>query len=166
MRKQRAKLALLICKKTFDTLDHDLLLKKILDFGFIGKIFEILEDYLSDPRQYISHNGVCTEKFNIVSCVPQGSVLAPFLFLLYIDDIHLCMGKTVPWPCLQMIHLFQVRNAKVLVQFNQIWTIYRSGKNRLSINRDKCEAVEFGHGHPSEILILDKKCPIRTRASI
>ena len=32
-------------------------------------------------------------------------------------------------------------------------------QNGLSINRDKCEAVTFGHGHPSEILILDKKVP-------
>ena len=39
-------------------------------------------------------------------------------------------------------------------------------QNRLSINRNKCEAVAFGRGRPSAVLILDKKLPIRTRASI
>ena len=45
-------------QKAFDTLDHDFILKKLLDYGFRGKIFEILKDYLSDRRQYISHKGV------------------------------------------------------------------------------------------------------------
>ena len=42
--------------KAFDTLDHHILLKKLEDYGFMGKIFEILRDYLSGRRQYISHN--------------------------------------------------------------------------------------------------------------
>ena len=93
-------------QNAFDTLDLDILLKKLSDYGFRGNIFEILKDYLSDRRPYISHNGVCTEKLKIVSVVLRGSVLGPFLFLLYINDIHLCMGKIVPWPCLQMMQQF------------------------------------------------------------
>ena len=69
-------------QKDFDTLDHHILLKKLEDYVFRGKIFEILGDYLSDRRQYISHYGVCTEKFKSVSGVPQGFVLSPCLFLL------------------------------------------------------------------------------------
>ena len=81
-------------QKPFDTLDHEILLKKLEDYGFRGKIFEkILRDYLSDRRQDISHNGACTEKPKIVSGVSQGSVLGPFLFLLYINDIQLCIGN-------------------------------------------------------------------------
>ena len=78
-------------QKAFETLDHDILLKKLLDHGFRGKMFEIWKNYLSDRKQYISHNGFCTEKLKLVSGVPQSSIF----FLLYINGIHLCMGKIV-----------------------------------------------------------------------
>ena len=57
-----------------------------------------------------------------------------------------------------MIQQFHVRNAKVFVHVNQICTIYLGGvvKIDLSTNKGKCEAAEFGRGHPSEILISDK----------
>ena len=98
--------ALIDLQKAFDTLDHDILLKKFLLYILLRKIFELWKEYFSDRRQYISHNGVCTEMLKIVSGVPQGSVLGLFLFLLYIKDFHLCMGKIIPRPCLQMIQQF------------------------------------------------------------
>ena len=67
-------------QKAFDTLDHHLLLKKLENYGFRGKIFEILRDYLSDRTQYISHNRVCTEKLNIVSGVPRVPSWVHFCF--------------------------------------------------------------------------------------
>ena len=48
-------------RRAFDMLDHDIILKKFLDYGFRRKIFESLRDFYSDRRQCISHNGVCTK---------------------------------------------------------------------------------------------------------
>ena len=113
-------------QKAFDTLDHHILLKKLEDYGFRGKIFEILRDYLSDRWQYISHNGVCTEKPKIVSGVPRVPSWVHFCFFCILMTF-ICVSEIVPWPCLQMIQQFYIQSAKVCVQFNQIWTIYRSG---------------------------------------
>ena len=147
-------------QKAFDTLDHDILLKKLVDYGFRGKIFDILKNYLSERWQYISHNGVCTKKLKIVSGVPQGSVLGPFLFLLYINDIHLCMGNCTMAMFADDTTICSSKRKGVCSIQSDIDNVSQwFCQNRLSINRDKCEAVAFGRGHPNEILILDKKLP-------
>ena len=141
--------------KAFDTLDHHTLLKKIMD---LGGNFETLRDYLSDRRQYISHNGVCTEKLKIVSGGPQGSVLGPLLFLFYFNDIRLCIGNcTMAMFADDTTILSSKRKSLCSIQSEMDNLSQWFCQNRLSINRDKCEAVAFGRGHPSEILILDQK---------
>ena len=148
-------------EKSFDTLAHDISLKKLLDYGFRGKSFDILKDYFSDRKQYISHYGVCTKKLKILSGVPQGSVLGLFLFLLYINDIHLCIGK----KCTSAMFadyttiLSSKSKGSCSIQSDMSNLSQWFSQNRLGTNRYKCEAVAFGHGHPSEILILDKKVP-------
>ena len=53
--------------------DHDISLKKLSDYGFRWIIFEIWRDYLSDHWQYISHNGVCTEKLKFCLVLPRAT---------------------------------------------------------------------------------------------
>ena len=120
-----------------------------------------MRDYLSHRRQYIRHNGFCTEKLKIVSGVPQGSVLGPSLFLLYINDIHLCLGKNCTKAMFadETTILSSKRKRFCSIQSDMDILSLWFCQNRLSINRDKCVAVEFGRGQPSEILILDKKVP-------
>ena len=155
-RKAQGQACCIDLQKAFDTLDHDILLK-LFDYGFKGKKIEILRDYLSDRRQYISHNGVCTEKLKIVCGVPQGSVLGPFLFVLYINDIHLRIGKNWTMFADDTTILSSKCNSFCSIQSDMGNLSQWFRQNRLSINRDKCEAVAFRRGHPFESLILDKK---------
>ena len=73
--------------KAFDTLDHDTLLKKLNYYGISDTALEWFRSYLSHRSQYVELNGVSSARKTITTGVPQGSILGPLLFLIYMNDI-------------------------------------------------------------------------------
>ena len=75
--------------KAFDTLDHTILVDKLLYYGIRGTAYTLLRSYQVNREQFVELNGTASKTLHIVTGVPQGSILGPLLFLIYINDFPL-----------------------------------------------------------------------------
>ena len=134
-------------EKAFDTVNHKILLSKLDHYGIRGVANEWFSSYLSNRTQSVCVNGVSSSPLPITCGVPQGSILGPLLFLLYINDMNLAVESSKIFHFADDTNLLcSSRNLKTLKQnMNKDLKLLYDWlcANRLSLNVKKTEFIVF-----------------------
>ena len=88
--------ALIDIRKAFDSVDHSILLEKVQFYGVADRELMWFKSYLTARQHQCLVNGCLSSQSNLLCGVPQGSILGPLLFLIYINDLPNCLKFTTP----------------------------------------------------------------------
>jgi hypothetical protein len=131
--------------KAFDKINHNVLLNKLDTYGFSQKLLTLFKSYLTGRTQAVVYNGYTSHSYSQTSGVPQGSVLGPLLFLMYINDLsyHINCNFLLFADDLKIFHgihsLADCQSLQKDLDLINVWC----AENDLQLNIAKCSIITF-----------------------
>ena len=135
--------------KAFDTLSHDLLIAKLHAYGFDKKSLLIIRDYLKNRWQRTKINTSFSSWVELLQGVPQGSILGPLLFNIYINDLFYIIKQTQVCNFADDTTLYACNKALSEVLLDLEHDSLLAGQwfeeNYMKLNEEKCHYIISGH---------------------
>ena len=143
-------------QKAFDKVPHENLIRKVRSFGIEGKLGDWVESWLKNREQRVAINGSYSDWAEVTSGVPQGSILGPLLFTLYINDIDTGLRNRVLKFADDTKMWGRVSSREDILQMHD--DLERLGKwsvdNGMPFNVSKCKVIHIGNKNPREVYKL------------
>lgn len=141
-------------KKAFDCVNHKILLNKLFHYGIRGLAYNWFKDYLDQRKQYVNLQYYESSKAVIKCGVPQGSILGPLLFLLYVNDIANISKILLPLIFADDTNLFlqgkSVNETIDIMNSEMVKVVKWLQVNKLLLNLDKTHYIIF-HSNKKKI---------------
>ena len=134
-------------QKAFDTVNHKILIKKLEHYGIRGTLNKWFESYLTNRKQHVSVLGFDSDNQAVNHGVPQGSVLGPLLFLIYINDLHKSVKHSSTFHFADDTNLLSIGDNPNTLQSKlnkDLKSLYKwLLANKISLNAAKTELIIF-----------------------
>ena len=140
-------------RKAFDSVPHHKLLSKLVNFGFDSDFLQLFHSYLTNRFQCVKINRILSSPLSVTSGVPQGSVLGPLLFLLFVNDIAENVVNSSYYLFADDLKIFST-SPDSLVQDDINSLLDWSNLNGLQFHPTKCKVLNFGsHDESAQFLL-------------
>ena len=144
--------------KAFDSVNHDIILYKLKHlYAIDGRLLKFIKNYLSGREQCVVLEGHTSSKKSVLSGVPQGSILGPILFVLFINDLPqglhpdtnlaLYADDTKIWRSIRNDN--DIAQLQLDIDYLHKWSV----NNKMNFHRDKCKVLPIKHKESPLIML-------------
>ena len=134
-------------KKAFDTVPHERLLTKLKAYGISGNLHSWIKSFLSNRMQYVKVGTETSETIGVTSGIPQGSILGPILFLIFINDLPECVNSVCNIFA-DDTKIYNVSKENKTIQEDLNSVLHWSYTWQLHFNMSKCKVIHYGKQNP------------------